>query len=157
MTWDDGPKLLTGRTPGARREPSPRRRAERPHGGRARPCQPPRGPDPSGPGAKSEGTPEDMCGVVGLRLKDPALHPMLGELVVPMLDVLASRGPDSTGVAIYRHDAGPGALKYSLSAQAADYDWGGYLTALEARVGGVPVELRRRSRDAVVVTSLGAE
>src|SRR5690348_15691867 len=98
-----------------------------------------------------------MCGVVGLRLKDPALHPMLGELVVPMLDVLASRGPDSTGVAIYRHDAGPGALKYSLSAQAADHDWGGYLAALEAQVGGVPVELRRRSRDAVLVASLGAE
>src|SRR5215831_20258882 len=89
-------------------------------------------------GAKSEGTPEDMCGVVGLRLKDPALYPVLGELVVPMLDVLASRGPDSTGVAIYRHDASPGALKYSLSAQAADHDWGGYLAALEARAGGVP-------------------
>src|SRR5262249_24920176 len=98
-----------------------------------------------------------MCGVVGLRLKDPALHPVLGELVVPMLDVLASRGPDSTGVAIYRHDASPGALKYSLSAQAADHDWGGYLAALEARAGGVPVELRRRSRDAVVVAGLGAE
>jgi hypothetical protein len=85
---------------------------------------------PAGTGkAQSEGTLEDMCGVVGLRLKDPALQPVLGELVVPMLDVLASRGPDSTGVAIYRHDARPGALKYSLSAQAADYDWGGYLAA----------------------------
>jgi len=109
------------------------------------------------PGANSEGTSEDMCGIVGLRLKDPALHPVLGELVVPMLDVLASRGPDSTGVAIYRHDAGPGALKYSLSARAADHDWGGYLAALETRAGGVPVELRRRSRDAVVVASLDAE
>jgi glutamate synthase domain-containing protein 1 len=98
-----------------------------------------------------------MCGIVGLRFKDPALHPVLGELLVPMLDVLASRGPDSTGVAIYRHDARPGALKYSLSAQAADYDWGGYLAALEARAGGVPVELRRRSRDAVVVAGLGTE
>src|SRR5262249_6008117 len=98
-----------------------------------------------------------MCGVVGLRIKDPALSPVLGGRVVPMLDVLASRGPDSTGVAIYRHDASPGALKYSLSAQAADHDWGGYLAALEARAGGVPVELRRRSRDAVVVAGLGAE
>ncbi len=43
-----------------------------------------------------------MCGIVGLRLKNPVLYPMLGEFVVPMLDVLASRGPDSTGVAIYR-------------------------------------------------------
>jgi len=71
--------------------------------------------------AKSEGTPEDMCGIAGLRLKGPALCPVLGELVVPMLDLLASRGPCSTGVAIHRHDAGPGALKYSPWAQAADY------------------------------------
>ena len=42
-----------------------------------------------------------------------------------MLDVLASRGPDSTGVAIYRHDAPAGALKYSLCAPADDYDWAG--------------------------------
>ena len=41
-----------------------------------------------------------MCGVVGLRLKDPALHPVLGELLVPMLDVLASGGLESTGVVI---------------------------------------------------------
>src|SRR5262249_57916991 len=92
-----------------------------------------------------------MCGVVGLRLKDPALHPVLGELVVPMLDVLASRGPDSTGVAIYRHDAGPGALKYSLSAQAAGYDWGGYLAALEARAGEAPVGLRLSNRGDIVL------
>jgi len=97
-----------------------------------------------------------MCGIVGLRLKNPALHPMLGELVVPMLDVLASRGPDSTGVAIYRHDASQGALKYSLSAPADDYDWDGYVAAVEAEAG-LPVKFRRRGRDAVLVTSLGAE
>jgi glutamate synthase domain-containing protein 1 len=95
-----------------------------------------------------------MCGIVGLRLKNPALHPALGELVVPMLDVLASRGPDSTGVAIYRQDAPPGALKYSLSAPADDYDWDGYAAAVEAEAG-LPVELRRRGRDAVLVTGLG--
>jgi amidophosphoribosyltransferase len=95
-----------------------------------------------------------MCGVVGLRLRDPALHPVLGELVAPMLDVLASRGPDSTGVAIYRHDTGPGALKYSLAAPHADYDWGGYLAALEARAGGVSAGLRRAGRHAVVTASL---
>lgn len=106
--------------------------------------------------AHSEGTRENMCGVVGLRLKDPALYPVLGELVVPMLEVLASRGPDSTGVAVYRHDVRPGTLKYSLSAPTADYDWGGFLAALEARTGGVSAELRRAGRDAVVVARLGA-
>ncbi len=59
-----------------------------------------------------------MCGITGLLLKNPDLHPVLGQLAVPMLDVLASRGPDSTGVAIYNHDAPPGTTKYSLSTQA---------------------------------------
>jgi amidophosphoribosyltransferase len=73
-----------------------------------------------------------------------------------MLDVLAARGPDSTGVAIYSHDVPQAAMKYSLSAPADDYDWDGYITALEA-ASGAPAELRRRGRDAVVVTRLGPE
>jgi methylamine---glutamate N-methyltransferase subunit A len=97
-----------------------------------------------------------MCGIVGLRLKNPDLYPVLGELVVPMLDVLASRGPDSTGVAIYACDAPAGALKYSLCAPREDYDWSGCLVALES-AGAGPVELRPRSRDAVVVTYLDPE
>ena len=76
-----------------------------------------------------------MCGIVGLRLKNPDLRPILGKLAVPMVDVLASRGPDSTGVAIYNHDVPPGATKYSLSAPADDYDWDGYLTAVRAAAG----------------------
>jgi methylamine---glutamate N-methyltransferase subunit A len=61
-----------------------------------------------------------MCGIVGIRLKNPGLYGVLGELVTPMLDVLASRGPDSTGVAIYSHDAPAGAVKYSLCAPGPD-------------------------------------
>ncbi len=95
-----------------------------------------------------------MCGIVGLRLKNPDLHPVLGELVVPMLDVLASRGPDSTGVAIYTRDAPAGELKFSLCAPQDDYDWGRFIGALEAADDAQPVELRRRGRDAVLVTRL---
>ena len=98
-----------------------------------------------------------MCGIAGLRLKNPGLYPRLGELVVPMLDVLASRGPDSTGVAVYRRDAPPGEQKYSLCAPAPDYDWAGYVAALEAAAGVVPVEFRPRGRDGVIVTSIGPD
>jgi len=98
-----------------------------------------------------------MCGIVGLRLKNPELYPVLGEWVVPMLDVLASRGPDSTGAAIYTHDAPAGSLKYSLCAPADDYDWAGYAAAVGAADGAGPVELRQRGRDAVVVTRLEPE
>ena len=98
-----------------------------------------------------------MCGIAGLRLKNPGLYPQLGELVVPMLDVLASRGPDSTGVAVYRDDAPPGEWKYSLCAPTPDYDWAGYIATLEAAAGVVPVEFRPRGRDGVIVTSIGQD
>jgi methylamine---glutamate N-methyltransferase subunit A len=42
-----------------------------------------------------------MCGIVGLHLRDPQLHPQLGQLMVSMLDGVAERGPDSAGVAVY--------------------------------------------------------
>ncbi len=45
-----------------------------------------------------------MCGIVGLHLKNAELHPRLGELLVPMLDCMSSRGPDSAGVALYDGD-----------------------------------------------------
>ncbi|TCP43907.1 glutamine amidotransferase-like protein [Tamaricihabitans halophyticus] len=46
-----------------------------------------------------------MCGIVGLHLKNPALHGQLGSLLAPMLDCMTSRGPDSAGLALY-HDEG---------------------------------------------------
>jgi methylamine---glutamate N-methyltransferase subunit A len=51
-----------------------------------------------------------MCGIVGLHLRDPELHPALGRLLTAMLGEVAERGPDSAGVAVYgdhrRHPAG---------------------------------------------------
>jgi glutamate synthase domain-containing protein 1 len=92
-----------------------------------------------------------MCGIVGLHLKNAGLESRLGELVVPMLDMLASRGPDSTGVAIYSHDVPAGEAKYSLCAPEEDYNWGGYAARLEEELGS-PLALRRRGRDAIVVS-----
>ena len=42
-----------------------------------------------------------MCGIVGLHLRDPALHARLGELLTGMLAQVCERGPDSAGVAVY--------------------------------------------------------
>ena len=95
-----------------------------------------------------------MCGIAGLRLKNPGYQPVLGQLVAPMLGVLASRGPDSTGVAVYRDDVPPGSVKYSLCAQREDYDWAGYLSALAAAHDAGPAELRRNGRHTVLVTGL---
>ncbi|WP_300402419.1 hypothetical protein [uncultured Nocardioides sp.] len=42
-----------------------------------------------------------MCGIVGLHLRDPELHPRLGELLTGMLCEMQDRGADSAGVAVY--------------------------------------------------------
>jgi glutamate synthase domain-containing protein 1 len=42
-----------------------------------------------------------MCGIVGLHLRNPDLHPLLGELLTGMLCEMADRGSDSAGVAVY--------------------------------------------------------
>lgn len=96
-----------------------------------------------------------MCGIVGLRLKNLQLEPRLGEFVVPMLDVLSSRGPDSTGVAVYTDDAPDGTTKYSLSTPSAEPDWPALADGLRERLGE-NVDLRRKGRDAVVVTKASA-
>lgn len=42
-----------------------------------------------------------MCGIVGLHLRNPGLHPQLGRLLESMLCGVVERGPDSAGVAVY--------------------------------------------------------
>src|SRR5262245_46203711 len=42
-----------------------------------------------------------MCGIVGLHLRTPELHPRLGELLTGMLCEMGDRGSDSAGVAVY--------------------------------------------------------
>jgi methylamine---glutamate N-methyltransferase subunit A len=96
-----------------------------------------------------------MCGIVGLMLKNPELESRLGGLVVPMLDVLSLRGPDSTGVAVYAADAPDATTKYSLSTRSDETDWSALADGLRDRLGA-DLELRRRGRDVVVVTKASA-
>jgi glutamate synthase domain-containing protein 1 len=42
-----------------------------------------------------------MCGISGLHLRDPELHPRLGELLRGMMCQAAERGPDAAGVGVY--------------------------------------------------------
>jgi amidophosphoribosyltransferase len=64
-----------------------------------------------------------MCGIVGLFLKNRALQPRLGELFEPMLLEMTQRGPDSTGIAVYRDPVAAGSVKLVLQHPALDYDW----------------------------------
>jgi glutamate synthase domain-containing protein 1 len=66
-----------------------------------------------------------MCGIAGLHLKNPELEPQLGALIVPIVEHLTSRGPDSAGVALYDDSLSQGQLRFSLRAPSATYDWDG--------------------------------
>jgi methylamine---glutamate N-methyltransferase subunit A len=92
-----------------------------------------------------------MCGVIGILVKDPALEPALGSMLVPMIQSLGDRGPDSSGVAVYADGdpfqgaAPPGAVsrrspgndhvtRVSLGSDA-DLDWDALGADLQSRFG----------------------
>jgi methylamine---glutamate N-methyltransferase subunit A len=93
-----------------------------------------------------------MCGIIGLHLRTPALHDRLGALVVPMLEALTTRGPDSAGVALYQ-DAGAERLKYSLRRpHHAGVDWFELATGIGNLIGE-DVSVHPRWEDAVLVAA----
>ena len=80
-----------------------------------------------------------MCGVIGLLIRDQALEPRLGSLLVTMIDALDERGPDSSGIAVYADDRSghlpeAGRVKVSLGSDAP-VDWSRLITSLAERFG----------------------
>ncbi|MEM9206501.1 MAG: amidophosphoribosyltransferase [Pseudomonadota bacterium] len=76
-----------------------------------------------------------MCGIVGLFLKNTEVRSTLGAMFEPMLVEMTSRGPDSAGVAIYRDPADDGAVKFSLAADEASYDWANLASRMKSDLG----------------------
>jgi glutamate synthase domain-containing protein 1 len=60
---------------------------------------------------------------VGLLVKNPAMRSRLGELMVPIFEEMASRGPESAGLAVFTEKLPETDRKYSLFAPSWDYDW----------------------------------
>ncbi len=79
-----------------------------------------------------------MCGIVGIHLKDPTLQPRLGEFLVPMIEALTGRGPDSAGLAIYDDSVPAGSLRWSLRGPGDGYDWSSLASRLIADLGQQP-------------------
>jgi glutamate synthase domain-containing protein 1 len=80
-----------------------------------------------------------MCGIVGLLLRDPDLEPRLGSMLVPMIEALDERGPDSSGIAVYADrdpsaTAEPSALRMSLGSDVP-VDWGAFALSLGDAIG----------------------
>lgn len=92
-----------------------------------------------------------MCGIAGLHLRSRDEEGVLGQWMVPMLDALAGRGPDSTGIAVYSDPAVDGKLKFSLRAPRKGFDWFRAATAISQHLDTEP-ELQLHSDDAVMVT-----
>jgi len=68
---------------------------------------------------------QHMCGIVGLFAKSCEIEAELGGHLAAMLTQLSDRGPDSSGVAIYRNPAPSGSCKLTLFSADPDEDWNG--------------------------------
>lgn len=77
-----------------------------------------------------------MCGIAGLLILDEDLQGDLGRMLVPMVECLASRGPDSTGYAFYSAPLdGKHRIVLRLTEGGGDASWPALLEALAAKVG----------------------
>src|SRR5580658_8261395 len=96
-----------------------------------------------------------MCGIAGIFSKSELIAAELGSHLAGMLLQLAERGPDSVGVALYRDPAPAGWRKLTLHAPAGSQaEWDRVRAALDERLGG-ELELRPRSRHAVLLVRCG--
>lgn len=96
-----------------------------------------------------EGESSEMCGIVGLHLRDESLYQSLGELLAPMLVSMGLRGPDSAGIALYDDDLDGGMLRWSLRAPEQGSHWETVADKLGA-VLDTEVTTRRVADDAVL-------
>jgi glutamate synthase domain-containing protein 1 len=113
-----------------------------------------------------------MCGVVGLLLKDSDLEPSLGSLLVPMLEALGDRGPDSSGIGVYADgdpfealgptstvstpvSAGGPVTRVSLGSDR-DIDWRAVTADLQSRFGS-SVDVRSFTTGAVLRSASGVD
>ncbi len=104
----------------------------------------------------------NVCGIVGLFLKNPDLEPQLGTMMTRMLATMCERGPDSAGFAVY--GAGDREhVKLTLRATDSDYDFGTLAKSVSGAIGApvavathdthavfsLPVSLEEKARAAI--------
>ncbi|TDJ63717.1 MAG: amidophosphoribosyltransferase [Proteobacteria bacterium] len=96
-----------------------------------------------------------MCGIVGLYLKNPALRSDLGLHITSMLGEMSERGPDSSGIAIYRQPAPEGYGKITLQTADPAPDWPSLGDEIAAALGDV-AKLREVGSHCVLVVAAAA-
>jgi methylamine---glutamate N-methyltransferase subunit A len=95
----------------------------------------------------------EMCGIVGLFLKDKSLEPKLGEMLTSMLVTMTDRGPDSAGIAIYSAETS-GKTKMTLQSDTPETSFAGLEATLGKAVGGT-VKVALKSTHAIVEIPAG--
>jgi glutamate synthase domain-containing protein 1 len=98
-----------------------------------------------------------MCGIVGLFAKSPDLEALLGRHLAAMLTQLGDRGPDSSGVAVYRDPVPSGSCKLTLFSADPNENWPGLCDRLQATFGGSSAPATRASHAVVVVEADAAD
>jgi methylamine---glutamate N-methyltransferase subunit A len=94
-----------------------------------------------------------VCGIIGLMAKKEELRQSLGELVLPMFDCMAERGPDSAGLAVFAAAVEPPLRRFSLFSERHGYDWSGLAGSLETDLG-CRADIVTRDNHAEVVAPL---
>lgn len=64
-----------------------------------------------------------MCGIVGFLARREAYRERLGQLVTPMLECMATRGPDSAGLALFRSPLPAASRRFALYVGNRTFDW----------------------------------
>jgi methylamine---glutamate N-methyltransferase subunit A len=93
-----------------------------------------------------------MCGITGLFMKREGEGAQLGAGLALMLEQLASRGPDSAGVAFYRDPAPAGWCKVSVFSAAGEPPWAALGDELSAAFGEATAPRIRASHAVFDVT-----
>lgn len=94
-----------------------------------------------------------MCGIIGLMAKKEELRQSLGELIMPMFDCMAERGPDSAGLAVFGTVVEPPRRRFSLFSERNGYDWSALAKSLDTDLGG-HVEIVTRDNHAEVIAPI---
>jgi glutamate synthase domain-containing protein 1 len=76
-----------------------------------------------------------MCGIVGLLVKKPEKRKHLGELMLPMFQCMADRGPDSAGLAVYGPKVREGLRKFNLFVPDRKFNWTALLESFRGQTG----------------------
>ena len=97
-----------------------------------------------------------MCGIVGFMAKTRAFAETLGEHVVPMLNCMGDRGPDSAGLALFSRTLPEMVRRFSLYVDDRQFPWAD-LSAAWSVEAGTPLELDVIENHAALLAAVTAE